>query len=99
IKFPLGFCTAVILGPKVAKDRLTQGMYLLNGHAQTCHGHSVTFFSLPWRHRNIYDAARKSDGDVTHPSDILRAMGETRVEIQNNAPYWAQQRRDHPFTA
>lgn len=26
IKFPLGFCTAVILGPKVAKDRLTQGI-------------------------------------------------------------------------
>ncbi|KAI6041740.1 hypothetical protein EDC04DRAFT_2666788 [Pisolithus marmoratus] len=35
---------------------------------------------------------------MMHPSDILLwAMGETCAEIQNNAPYWAQQRRDHPF--
>ena len=29
IKFPIGFCAAVTLGPKVTKDRLTQGMIIM----------------------------------------------------------------------
>ncbi|KAI5999356.1 hypothetical protein F5J12DRAFT_847811 [Pisolithus orientalis] len=60
------------------------------------HGHSVMFFGPLDVDRRICNAARKSDGDTIHPSDILLwAMGETCVEIQNNAPYWAQQGRDH----
>ncbi|KAI6041744.1 hypothetical protein EDC04DRAFT_3139543 [Pisolithus marmoratus] len=93
IKFPIGSRAAVTLGPKVSKDRLTQGCMRMR---KLGHAHSVIFFAPPEVDRNIRDAARKSDGDKIHPSDILLwAMGETCMEIQNNAPYWAQQGRDH----
>ncbi|KAI6009763.1 hypothetical protein BKA83DRAFT_3400703 [Pisolithus microcarpus] len=93
IKFPIGFRAAVTLGPKVTKDRLTQGCMRMRKLG--C-GHSVMFFGPLDVDRNIRDAARKSDGDTIHPSDILLwAMGETCTEIENSAPYWAQQGRDH----
>ncbi|KAI6026973.1 hypothetical protein EDC04DRAFT_3092210 [Pisolithus marmoratus] len=93
IKFPIGFRAAVTLGPKVTKDRLTQGCMRMR---KLGHGHSVMFFAPLEVDRNIRNAARRSDGDMIHPSDILLwAMGETCMEIQNNAPYWAQQGRDH----
>ncbi|KAI5986445.1 hypothetical protein F5J12DRAFT_923023 [Pisolithus orientalis] len=95
IKFPIGFRAAVTLGPKVTKDRLTQGCMRMR---KLGHGHSVVFFAPLDVDRNIRDAARRSDGDTIHPSDILLwAMGETCMEIQNSAPYWAQQGRDHAF--
>ncbi|KAI6041743.1 hypothetical protein EDC04DRAFT_2980494 [Pisolithus marmoratus] len=95
IKFPLDFRAAVTLGPKVTKDRLTQGCMRMR---KLGHGHSVMFFAPPEVDRNIRDAARKSDGDMIHPSDtLLWAMGETCTEIRNNALYWAQQGRDHAF--
>ncbi|KAI6044144.1 hypothetical protein EDC04DRAFT_3138106 [Pisolithus marmoratus] len=60
------------------------------------HGHSVMFFAPVDVDRKIRDAARKSDGDIIRPSDVLLwAMGETWMEIQNSTPYWAQQGRDH----
>ncbi|KAI6125916.1 hypothetical protein EDD16DRAFT_1757564 [Pisolithus croceorrhizus] len=93
IKFPIGFRAAITLGPKVTKDRLTQGCMRMR---KLGHGHSVMFFAPLEVDRSVRDAARKSGGDVIHPSDILLwAMGETCMEIQNSAPYWAQQGRDH----
>ncbi|KAI6011417.1 hypothetical protein EDC04DRAFT_3145760 [Pisolithus marmoratus] len=93
IKFPIGFRAAVTLGPKVTKDRLTQGCMRMR---RLGHGHSVMFFGPLDVDRNIRDAARKSDADMVHPSDILLwAMGETCTDIENSAPYWAQQGRDH----
>ncbi|KAI6110733.1 hypothetical protein EDD17DRAFT_1828231 [Pisolithus thermaeus] len=93
IKFPIGFRAAVTLGPKVTKDRLTQGCMRMR---KLGHGHSVMFFAPLDVDRNIRNAARKGDGDIIYPSDILLwAMGETWAEIQNNTPYWAQQGRDH----
>ncbi|KAI5993335.1 hypothetical protein EDD15DRAFT_2439801 [Pisolithus albus] len=93
IKFPIGSRAAVTLGPKVTKDRLTQGCMRMR---RLGHGHSVMFFAPLEVDRSIRDAARKSGGDVVHPSDILLwAMGETCIEIENSAPYWAQQGRDH----
>ncbi|KAI5991231.1 hypothetical protein EDD15DRAFT_2449545 [Pisolithus albus] len=93
IKFPIGFRAAVTLGPKVTKDRLTQGCMRMR---RLGHGHSVMFFSPLEVDRSIRDAARKSGGDVIHPSDILLwAMGETCIEIENSAPYWSQQGKDH----
>ncbi|KAI6112362.1 hypothetical protein EV401DRAFT_2105300, partial [Pisolithus croceorrhizus] len=93
IKFPIGFRAAVTLGPKVTKDRLTQGCMRMRKLG--C-GHSVMFFGPLDVDRNIRNAARKSDEDMIHPSDILLwAMGETCTEIQNSAPYWAQQGREH----
>ncbi|KAI6003018.1 hypothetical protein EDD15DRAFT_2385567 [Pisolithus albus] len=93
IKFPAGFRAAVTLGPKVTKDRLTQGCMRMRKLGRS---HSVMFFAPLEVDRSIRDAARKSGADVIHSSDILlRAMGETCAEIQNSAPYWAQQGRDH----
>ncbi|KAI6137884.1 hypothetical protein BKA82DRAFT_170253, partial [Pisolithus tinctorius] len=90
IKFLIGFHAAVTLGPKVTKDRLTQVACM---HMRKLgHGHSVIFFGPLKVDRSIHDAARKSDGDMIHSSDILLwAMGKTCTEIQNSAPYWAQQ--------
>ncbi|KAI6035880.1 hypothetical protein EDC04DRAFT_2174349 [Pisolithus marmoratus] len=93
IKFPIGFRAAVSLGPKVTKDRLTQGCMRMR---MLGHGHSVMFFGPLEVDRNIRDAARKGGGDKIHPSDILLwAMRETCMEIQKNVPYWAQQGKDH----
>ncbi|KAI6011263.1 hypothetical protein PISMIDRAFT_17817 [Pisolithus microcarpus 441] len=93
IKFPIGSRAAVTLGPKVTKDRLTQGCMRMR---KLGHGHSVMFFAPQEVDRSIRGTARKSDGDGIHPSDILLwAMGETCIEIENSAPYWAQQGRDH----
>ncbi|KAI6026989.1 hypothetical protein EDC04DRAFT_3143070 [Pisolithus marmoratus] len=93
IKFPIGFRAAVTLGPKVTKDRLTQGCMRMR---RLGHGHAVMFFGPLEVDRNIRDATGKSDADMIHPSDILLwAMGETCTDIQNSAPYWAQQGRDH----
>ncbi|KAI6138914.1 hypothetical protein BKA82DRAFT_4230067 [Pisolithus tinctorius] len=91
IKFPIGFRAAVTLGPKVTKD-LAGCMRM----RKLGHGHSVIFFGPLEVDRSIRHAAGKSDGDTIHSSDILLwAMGETCTEIQNSAPYWAQQGRDH----
>ncbi|KAI5990021.1 hypothetical protein EDC04DRAFT_2989701 [Pisolithus marmoratus] len=93
IKFPIGFRAAVTLGPKVTKDRLTQGCMRMR---KLGHGHSVMFFAPLEIDRNIREATKKSDGGMIHPSDILLwAMGETCTEIQTSAPHWAQQGRDH----
>ncbi|KIK28278.1 hypothetical protein PISMIDRAFT_610109 [Pisolithus microcarpus 441] len=93
IKFPAGFRAAVTLGPKVTKDRLTQGCMRMRKLGRS---HSVMFFAPLEVDRSIRDAARKSGADVIHPSDILLwTMGETCTGIQNSAPYWAQQGRDH----
>ncbi|KAI6119096.1 hypothetical protein EV401DRAFT_1861944 [Pisolithus croceorrhizus] len=93
IKFPIDFRAAVTLGPKVTKDRLTQGCMRMR---KLGHGHSVIFFAPLEVDRSIRDAASKSGGAMIHPSDVLLwAMGETCMEIQNNVPHWAQQGRDH----
>ncbi|KAI6011141.1 hypothetical protein EDC04DRAFT_2882285 [Pisolithus marmoratus] len=93
VKFPIGSRAAVTLGPKVTKDRLIQGCMRMR---KLGHGHSVMFFAPVDVDRKIRDAARKSDGDIIRPSDVLLwAMGETWMEIQNSTPYWAQQGRDH----
>ncbi|KAI6151148.1 hypothetical protein BKA82DRAFT_4329062 [Pisolithus tinctorius] len=84
IKFPIGFRAAVTLGPKVTKDRLTQGCMRMR---KLGHGHSVIFFGPLEVDRSIRHAAGKNI--------LLWAMGETCTEIQNSAPYWAQQGRDH----
>ncbi|KAI6118443.1 hypothetical protein F5141DRAFT_999967 [Pisolithus sp. B1] len=93
IRFPIGFRAAVTLGPKVTKDRLTQGCMRMR---RLGHGHSAMFFAPLEVDRSIRDAAKKRGGDVIHPSDILLwAMGETCMDIQNSGPQWAQQGRDH----
>ena len=60
------------------------------------HAHSVMFFAPPDVDRAIRSAASVSNDNAVHTSDILLwAMHETCAEIQNRAPYWAQQGIDH----
>ncbi|KAI6137675.1 hypothetical protein BKA82DRAFT_4493645 [Pisolithus tinctorius] len=93
IKFPIGFRAAATLGPKVTKDRLVQGCMRMR---KLGHGHSIMFFGPLEVDRSIRKAARKNRRDRIHPADILLwAMDETCTEIQNSAPHWAQQGRDH----
>ncbi|KAL4077961.1 hypothetical protein J3A83DRAFT_4356726 [Scleroderma citrinum] len=91
IKFPNGFRAAVTLGPKVTKDRLTQGcmrMRKLGG------GHSVMFFAPLDVDRSIRTS--KSESDAIHTMDILQwAMVATCTEIEHRASLWAQQGVDH----
>ncbi|KAL4078001.1 hypothetical protein J3A83DRAFT_4087181 [Scleroderma citrinum] len=93
IKFPIGFRAAVTLGPKVTKDRLTQGCMRMR---KLGNGHSVMFFAPLDVDRAIRAAASIAAEDTIHSSDILLwAMHETCTEIQNRAPHWAQQGTDH----
>ncbi|KAL4069248.1 hypothetical protein J3A83DRAFT_4095931 [Scleroderma citrinum] len=93
IKFPIGFRAAVTLGPKVTKDRLTQGCMRMR---KLGHGHSVMFFAPLDVDRTIRDAASVVDGDKVCTSHILLwAMYETCTEIQNRAPHWAHQGTDY----
>ncbi|KAL4077990.1 hypothetical protein J3A83DRAFT_4087275 [Scleroderma citrinum] len=93
IKFPVGFRAAVTLGPKVTKDRLTQGCMRMR---KLGHSHSVMFFAPLDVDRAIHAATSVADEATIHTSDILLwAMHETCTEIQNRAPHWAQQGTDH----
>ncbi|KAL4077977.1 hypothetical protein J3A83DRAFT_4476280 [Scleroderma citrinum] len=93
INFPIGFRAAVTLGPKVTKDRLTQGCMRMR---KLEYGHSMMFFASLDVDRAIRSAASVADEDTIHAPDILLwAMHETCMEIQNRAPHWAHQGVDH----
>ncbi|KAG6335416.1 hypothetical protein ID866_3677 [Astraeus odoratus] len=93
IRFPAGFRAAVTLGPKVTKDRLTQGCMRMR---KLGNGHSVMFFAPLDVDRSIRDTVSKKESDDIHTTDILQwTMLETCTEIQSKAPLWVQQGTDH----
>ena len=61
------------------------------------HGHSVMFFAPPAVDRNIRRVAAKTDpnAEVTTADIICWAIQETWMDIQQRAPYWAQQGMSH----
>ncbi|KAH7882696.1 hypothetical protein F5I97DRAFT_1984083 [Phlebopus sp. FC_14] len=93
IRFPSGFKAAVTLGPKVTKDRLTQGCMRMRKLGTK---HSVMFFAPLEVDRSIRSVASKSSSDPIGSMDILQwAIHETCNDIQKRAPDWAQQGMDH----
>ncbi|KAF8555163.1 hypothetical protein OG21DRAFT_1507968 [Imleria badia] len=93
IKFPTGFRAAVTLGPKVTKDRLSQGCMRMR---KLGHGHSIMFFAPLEVDRRIHAVARKGPLDVVDTMDILQwTIRETCDDIQQRAPHWVQQGMDH----
>ncbi|KAG2039110.1 hypothetical protein BDR03DRAFT_1009308 [Suillus americanus] len=92
VKLPSGFRAAVTLGPKVTKDRLTQGCMRMR---KLGNGHSVMFFAPTEVDRNIRSATQKTDTDDVDVADILHwAMLETCLDIQMRAFHWVQQGSD-----
>ncbi|KAG1853153.1 hypothetical protein DFJ58DRAFT_396412 [Suillus subalutaceus] len=92
VKLPSGFRAAVTLGPKVTKDRLTQGCMRMR---KLGNGHSVMFFAPTEVDRNIRSATHKTDTDDVDVADILHwAMLETCLDIQMRAFHWVQQGSD-----
>ena len=61
------------------------------------HGHSVMFFAPPEVDRNIRAVAAKTDPNtrVTTVDILCWAIHETWADIQQRAPYWAQQGMSH----
>ena len=61
------------------------------------HGHSVMFFASPEVDRNIRAVAAKADPktQVTTVDILCWAIRETWTDIQQRAPYWAQQGMSH----
>ena len=61
------------------------------------HGHSVMFFALPKVDRNIRAVAAKTDPNtqITAADILCWAIHETWTDIQQRAPYWAQQGMSH----
>jgi hypothetical protein len=61
------------------------------------HGHSVMFFAPPEVDRNIRAVAAKTDlnTEVTIVDILCWAIHETWTDIQQRAPYWAQQGMSH----
>ncbi|KAG1740597.1 hypothetical protein EDB19DRAFT_1828418 [Suillus lakei] len=92
VKLPSGFRAAVTLGPKVTKDRLTQGCMRMR---KLGNGHSVMFFAPTEVDRSIRSATRKADTDCVDVADILHwTMLETCIDIQMRASHWVQQGSD-----
>ncbi|KAG2357480.1 hypothetical protein BDR07DRAFT_1490680 [Suillus spraguei] len=92
VKLPSGFRAAVTLGPKVTKDRLTQGCMRMR---KLGNGHSVMFFAPTEVDRSIRSAAQKTHTDNIDVTDILHwAMLETCLDIQMRAFHWVQQGSD-----
>ncbi|KAF8554924.1 hypothetical protein OG21DRAFT_1484286 [Imleria badia] len=94
IKLPIRSRAAVMLGPKVTKDALVQGCMRMR---KLGHGHSVMFFAPLEVDRNIRAMTAKTDPNTqVTPVDILCwAIHETWSDIQQRAPYWAQQGMSH----
>ncbi|KAG1750383.1 uncharacterized protein EDB91DRAFT_1046110 [Suillus paluster] len=89
VKLPSGFRAAVTLGPKVTKDRLTQGCMRMR---KLGNGHSVMFFAPTEVDRSIRSATQKADTDGVDVADILHwAMLETCLDIEMRASHWLQQ--------
>ncbi|KAI9572507.1 hypothetical protein HD554DRAFT_2185528 [Boletus coccyginus] len=93
-KFPIGSRAAVTLGPKVTKDTLVQGCMRMRKLG--C-GHSVMFFAPPEVDQSIRAVAAKKDlnAPVTAVDILCWAINETWTDIQQRAPYWAQQGMSH----
>ncbi|KAG2133788.1 uncharacterized protein EDB93DRAFT_1232709 [Suillus bovinus] len=92
VKLPSGFRAAVTLGPKVTKDRLTQGCMRMR---KLGNGHSVMFFAPMEVDRSIRSATQKAHIDDIDVADILQwTMLETCLDIQMRAFHWAQQGSD-----
>ncbi|KAG1750341.1 uncharacterized protein EDB91DRAFT_1303212 [Suillus paluster] len=92
VKLPSGFRAAVTLGPKVTKDRLTQGCMRMR---KLGNGHSAMFFAPTEVDRSIRSATQKADTDTVDVADILHwAMLETCLDIQMRASHWIQQGSD-----
>ncbi|TDL21949.1 hypothetical protein BD410DRAFT_898545 [Rickenella mellea] len=91
LKLPHGSRAAVTLGPKVTKDRLSQGCMRMRGLGSV---HSVMFMGPPEVDRSIRNAMRYADEreNTVEVRDILRwVMQETCAEIERSVPRWAQQ--------
>ncbi|KAF8434543.1 hypothetical protein L210DRAFT_3649044 [Boletus edulis BED1] len=94
IKLPIGSRAAVTLGPKVTKDALVQACMRMR---KLGHGHSVMFFAPPEVDHNIRAVVAKTSPDtpVTTVDILCWAIRETWSDIQQRAPYWAQQGMSH----
>ncbi|KAG2129503.1 uncharacterized protein EDB93DRAFT_118250 [Suillus bovinus] len=92
VKLPSGFRAAVTLGPKVTKDRLTQGCMRMR---KLGNGHSVMFFAPTEVDRSIRLATQMADTDRLDVANILHwAMLETCLDIQMRSFHWVQQGSD-----
>ncbi|KAG2112536.1 uncharacterized protein F5147DRAFT_791070, partial [Suillus discolor] len=92
VKLPSGFRAAVTLGPKVTKDRLTQGCMRMR---KPGNGHSVMFFAPTEVDRSIRSATQKTDTDHVDVADILHwSMLETCRDIQMRTFHWVEQGSD-----
>ncbi|THU98858.1 hypothetical protein K435DRAFT_659994 [Dendrothele bispora CBS 962.96] len=93
LKLPLSYRAAVTLGPKVTKDRLTQGCMRLRKLGQ---GQSVMFFAPFKVDQKIRQISRMKSGDAITSSHVLRwAYAETAVDIEHHIPHWLKQGSDY----
>ncbi|KDQ56358.1 hypothetical protein JAAARDRAFT_132396 [Jaapia argillacea MUCL 33604] len=96
LKLPRDYRAAVTLGPKVTKDRLTQGCMRLR---KLGFGQSVMFIAPPevdGKIREAAEAALKSTRGSIGSIDVLRwVMLETCADIKHHIPHWAQQGVDY----
>ncbi|KAF8602017.1 hypothetical protein BDV93DRAFT_607811 [Ceratobasidium sp. AG-I] len=89
LKLPKYTRAAVTLGPKVTKDRLSQGCMRMR---KLGHGQSVMFFAPAEIDTQIRRAAGLNLVDRIDTLDILRwAMLVTCSDLQRHIPHWAQQ--------
>jgi Protein of unknown function (DUF3638)/Protein of unknown function (DUF3645) len=110
LKLPGDSRAAVILGPKVTKDRLLQGQFITftplfiqltstlgcMRMRRLGQGQSVMFFAPVEVDQAIREVAAKVTSDRVQVADILRwSMLETCTDIQHHCAHWAQQGMDY----
>ncbi|KAF5335877.1 hypothetical protein D9758_017243 [Tetrapyrgos nigripes] len=93
LKLPPDYRAAVTLGPKVTKDRLTQGCMRMR---KLGHGQSVMFFApfkVDQKIREI--CALDNDSPISSCHVLKWAYSETVADIEHHIPHWVQQGTDY----
>ncbi|THU87150.1 hypothetical protein K435DRAFT_867564 [Dendrothele bispora CBS 962.96] len=92
-KLPKEYRAAVTLGPRVTKDRLTQGCMRMR---KLGHGQSVMFFALFDIDQKIRGfSGLDADAPVSSEHVVTWALEETVADIQHYTPHWLKQGIDY----
>ncbi|KAF5335871.1 hypothetical protein D9758_017237 [Tetrapyrgos nigripes] len=93
LKLPKDYRAAVTLGPKVTKDRLTQGCMRMR---KLGFGQSVMFFAPFKVDQRIREICGLDNHSPVLSSHVLRwAYSETVTDIEHHIPHWVQQGTDY----
>ncbi|TLD36380.1 hypothetical protein E2P81_ATG03269 [Venturia nashicola] len=87
-----GSRAAVILGPRISKDRLVQACMRMRKLGTT---HSLVFVAPPDVYSSILNSSQTSDNVVTSADVLKWSINQTLEQLKKNAVHWIAQGADH----